>query len=115
VALREFEFVLEGKPTGLLQLEVTLQPDRFGVAGQQGLPDDADCSVETLDKPDQTARKQYMTSMARRRTVEEALSKFQLIVAQINLERARVMFGVQAMLAAEQARQKLFEFQERFR
>jgi hypothetical protein len=115
VVLREVEFVLEGKQTGLLQLEVALQPDRFGAAGQQGLPPDASCSVEALDQKDQAARKRHMTSMARRRTAEESLSKFQVIVAQINLERARVMFGVQAMLATEQARQKLNEFQERFR
>lgn len=114
VVLREVEFAWKGQPTGLLQLQVDLQADRFGIAGQEGLPADANCSVDTIDMAAQDARRRHMSTMAKRRTAEEALARFRLIVADMNQERARAMFGVQAMLAAEKARQKLAELRRQY-
>ncbi|ARO52744.1 hypothetical protein B2G69_00370 [Methylorubrum zatmanii] len=113
VVIRNVELVLDGRPTGLLQLEVELGPDRRGAPGSLDLPPDSSCSVESQDMIDPAGRLAHMTAMSARSIAERRLEEFRKVAQEINIERARIAFGIQAVMATQAARGKLLELHDR--
>lgn len=114
-SLQETEVVLGGNQTGLLELSAPSSGEIHAAAGTPTLPDDGQCEIVTADIPGEPARVGYMKAMRRRAEADTAYAELLQIVDQINLERGRIAFGVQAVVACQSARDNLVVLREMYR
>jgi hypothetical protein len=114
VTLKEVELVVDGKPTGLLTYELIKNEERRALAGHPSIPPDGQCEVQTHDIADANARLNHMRGIPRRAGAETAFQDLSRLIELINLERSRIAFGSQAMVATEIAKQNLSELVRRY-
>ncbi|KQQ09561.1 hypothetical protein ASF59_23040 [Methylobacterium sp. Leaf121] len=62
---------------------------------------------------DPAGRLAHMTAMSARSIAERRLEEFRKVAQEINIERARIAFGIQAVMATQAARGKLLELHDR--
>jgi hypothetical protein len=106
VTLAEKELVVDDTATGVMILELRQLDEVRGVPGQQGLPKDERCQIQTADLGNNARKRlRYMRRMSRRVSQEKEFDELGIIVDQINLERSRIAFGSRAMAATEIAKQ----------
>jgi hypothetical protein len=114
VSLNEAEVIDDGIGTGVLELSAPLGAEIRSEAGAADVPPDKQCQVKTADIPKAEARLSYMKAMKNRKRADTEYTAFAQIIDQINLERGRIAFAAQAIIACQTSRDSLVELKERY-
>ncbi|NTI49013.1 hypothetical protein G6L94_11870 [Agrobacterium rhizogenes] len=105
--LQEEEVVVDGQKTGLMALILSKTDEIRANAGAQGNPPNDKCEHAQFDMADPNARLQTMKGMATRVAADKAYEELAKLVDQINMERSRIAYGAQTMVACQVTRDNL--------
>ncbi|TPQ31550.1 hypothetical protein C2U70_23925 [Bradyrhizobium guangdongense] len=106
--LSEVELVDEKmQPLGVKVWSLEALPETRGVAGQADVPHDGSCQIVNEYSDDSGARLNRMRSLDAWAAGDRNYTAFSSLLDQINTERARFAFGLQALIATQAARQSI--------